>query len=176
MNSLLKLATDLEQKSKEQQQSTGQMLKAAFSEHEKSVGEALNSSVQKINAAIEDHNSRVSESLRGHREAMESALQSNRNGVLRMTGRTWLSISLVTFLLTATCGAVLWWQSGLIVANQAEITRQRDSLAKLNAQTWGIRFHEDGNGRFLVMPEGMSGQTGWTLDNGKVNAVKLVKE
>ena len=37
MNSLLTLAKDLEQKSKAQQQNTGEMLKAAFSEHEKSV-------------------------------------------------------------------------------------------------------------------------------------------
>ena len=34
MNSLLTLAKDLEQKSKVQQQTTGEMLKAAFSEHE----------------------------------------------------------------------------------------------------------------------------------------------
>ncbi|WP_420062538.1 MbeB family mobilization protein [Klebsiella pneumoniae] len=33
MNSPLTLAKDLEQKSKAQQQSTGEMLKAAFSEH-----------------------------------------------------------------------------------------------------------------------------------------------
>ncbi|WP_289394765.1 MbeB family mobilization protein [Pantoea stewartii] len=37
MNSPLTLAKDLEQKSKVQQQTTGEMLKAAFSEHEKSV-------------------------------------------------------------------------------------------------------------------------------------------
>ncbi|WP_434783278.1 MbeB family mobilization protein [Klebsiella pneumoniae] len=37
MNSLLTLAKDLEQKSKAQQQTTGEMLKAAFSEHEGSV-------------------------------------------------------------------------------------------------------------------------------------------
>jgi hypothetical protein len=35
MSSLLTLAKDLEQKSKAQQQSTGEMLKAAFSEHER---------------------------------------------------------------------------------------------------------------------------------------------
>ncbi|WP_420062533.1 MbeB family mobilization protein [Klebsiella pneumoniae] len=39
MNSLLTLAKDLEQKSKAQQQSTGEMLKVAFSEHEKSASE-----------------------------------------------------------------------------------------------------------------------------------------
>ncbi|WP_370952120.1 MbeB family mobilization protein, partial [Enterobacter hormaechei] len=37
MSSLLTLAKDLEQQSKAQQQSTGEMLKAVFSEHERSV-------------------------------------------------------------------------------------------------------------------------------------------
>ena len=44
MNSLLTLAKDLEQKSKAQQQTTGEMLKAAFSEHEKSVRAELSES------------------------------------------------------------------------------------------------------------------------------------
>ncbi|WP_213091112.1 MbeB family mobilization protein, partial [Escherichia coli] len=44
MNSLLTLAKDLEQKSKAQQQSTSEMLKAAFSEHEKSVRAELSES------------------------------------------------------------------------------------------------------------------------------------
>ncbi|WP_289394759.1 MbeB family mobilization protein [Pantoea stewartii] len=44
MNSLLTLAKDLEQKSKVQQQTTGEMLKAAFSEHEKSVRAELSES------------------------------------------------------------------------------------------------------------------------------------
>ncbi|MTH05050.1 hypothetical protein GJD52_28845, partial [Klebsiella pneumoniae] len=40
----LALAKDLEQQSKAQQQSTGEMLKAAFSEHEKSVKAELSAS------------------------------------------------------------------------------------------------------------------------------------
>ena len=47
MNSLLTLAKDLEQKSKAQQQNTGEMLKAAFSEHEKSVRAELSESENK---------------------------------------------------------------------------------------------------------------------------------
>lgn len=176
MSSFLKLATDLEQKSKVQQHDTEQMLKAAFSAHEQSVSEALSLSERTISAAIDDHNSRLSESLRGHREAMESALQTNRNSVVRMTGRTWLTITMVTVLLTGTSGAVLWWQSSLIAANLADIAQQRDTLSKLNAKTWGIQLHEDTNGRFLILPAGMKDETGWTFDNGKKNAVKLVKE
>ncbi|WP_225403289.1 MbeB family mobilization protein, partial [Escherichia coli] len=52
MSSLLTLAKDLEQQSKAQQQSTGEMLKAAFSEHEKSVRAELSESEKRISAAI----------------------------------------------------------------------------------------------------------------------------
>ncbi|WP_227648393.1 MbeB family mobilization protein, partial [Klebsiella pneumoniae] len=55
MISLLTLAKDLEQKSKAQQQSTGEMLKAAFSEHEKSVRAELSESGKRISAAIRVH-------------------------------------------------------------------------------------------------------------------------
>ncbi|NHW59149.1 mobilization protein, partial [Escherichia coli] len=48
MNSLLTLAKDLEQKSKAQQQNTGEMLKAAFCEHEQSVRAELSASARRI--------------------------------------------------------------------------------------------------------------------------------
>nr|WP_250132752.1 MbeB family mobilization protein [Escherichia coli] len=55
MSSLLALAKDLEQQSKAQQQSTGEMLKAAFSEHEKSVKAELSASAKRISDAISAH-------------------------------------------------------------------------------------------------------------------------
>ncbi|WP_235596919.1 MbeB family mobilization protein, partial [Salmonella enterica] len=55
MNSLLTLAKDLEQKSKAQQQTTGEMLKAPFSEHEKSARGELIESEKRISAAILDN-------------------------------------------------------------------------------------------------------------------------
>ncbi|SCC64253.1 MbeB family mobilization protein [Kosakonia oryziphila] len=48
MNSILTLAKDLEQKSKAQQQTIGEMLKSAFSEHEKSVRAELSESEKRI--------------------------------------------------------------------------------------------------------------------------------
>lgn len=93
-----------------------------------------------------------------------------------MTGRTWLTITMVSVLLIASLSAVLWWQGNLIAANLNVITEQRDTLSKLNANTWGIQLHQDTNGRFLILPAGMKDETGWTFDNGKKNAVKMVKE
>ncbi|WP_215898839.1 MbeB family mobilization protein, partial [Acinetobacter baumannii] len=52
MSSLLTLAKDLEQQSKAQQKSTGEMLKAAFSEHEQSVRAELSASARRISDAI----------------------------------------------------------------------------------------------------------------------------
>nr|WP_143345850.1 MbeB family mobilization protein [Enterobacter sp. 18A13] len=165
MSSLLKLATDLEQKSREQQQSTEKMLKAAFSGHEKSVSEALNSSLL-----------RISDAISAHEKGMTEAMQSNRLSVMSMVGRTWLTITMVSGLLCASLSGVLWYQGSLIASNLAEIDRQNATLSKLNAKTWGVMYQEDSNGRFLVLPKGVKAEAGLKTGNGKRNAVKLVKE
>ena len=49
--------------------------------------------------------------------------------------------------------------------------RAEESLEKLNAKTWGVRYHEDSSGVFLCS-EGMKAETNWTGDNGKLSAVE----
>ena len=167
MSSLLTLAKDLELKSKKQQQSTDAMLKAAFSGHEQCVIAELNASARRISSVISDH-----ESL------MNDAMQSNRQRELRMVGRTWLTITMVSVLLLASLSGVLWYQGSRIAENLEEIGRQKEALSALRAQTWGVTYREDSKGRFLVLPKGTDGEPGWTVGEGKVkqNAVKLVKE
>ncbi len=41
---------------------------------------------------------------------MSAAMQSNRLGVMRMVGRTWLTITMVSGLLFASLSGVLWYQ------------------------------------------------------------------
>ncbi|WP_269707439.1 MbeB family mobilization protein [Klebsiella pneumoniae] len=77
MNSLLTLAKDLEQKSKAQQQSTGEMLKAAFSD------------TKSVRAELSESGKRISAAIRAHEQGMSAAMQSNRLSVMRMVGRTW---------------------------------------------------------------------------------------
>ena len=110
------------------------------------------------------------------RTGMNAAMQSNRLSVLRMVGRTWLTITMVSGLLFASLSGVLWYQGNRIAANLAEIRQQRDTLSKLHMQTWGVTYLENRNGRFLVLPEGMKAETGRTVDNKTRNAVKLVRE
>ncbi|MGS6346407.1 MbeB family mobilization protein [Enterobacter intestinihominis] len=52
MSSLLTLAKDLEQQSKAQQQSTGEMLKAVLSEHERSVRADLSARARRNSDAL----------------------------------------------------------------------------------------------------------------------------
>uniref|UniRef100_UPI0039795663 MbeB family mobilization protein n=1 Tax=Citrobacter portucalensis TaxID=1639133 RepID=UPI0039795663 len=165
MSSLLTLAQDLEQKSKAQRQSTGEMLKAAFSEHEAYVNQELSESAKRINNAILDHDQRLA-----------SAISQNTRGMLKTIGRTWLIIAGVSFLLICTSGSILWWQGQKILDNYQAISGQKDALTKLNARTWGVTYREDSNGRFLVLPAGMKGDTNWTVNDGAMNAVKLVQE
>ncbi|WP_099064450.1 MbeB family mobilization protein [Serratia sp. BW106] len=163
MSKLLKLATDLEQKSREQASDTEQMLKRAFSAHERSVSEALTSSGK-----------RISDAIAAHEQDMTAAMQSNRLSVLRMVGRTWLTLMMVSVLLMGFSGSVLWWLGQKIVSNMETLSQQEDALAKLNAKTWGIEYREGTNGRFLVLPKGMKADPEWKVE--KRNAVKLVKE
>lgn len=145
MSSLLTLAKDLEQQSKAQKQSTGEMLKAAFSEHEKSVKAELSASAK-----------RISDAISAHEQGMTAAMQSNRLSVLRMVGRTWLTITLVSVLLIATSGSILWWQGQQITDNYTHLRQQEDTLAKMTARTWGVRYQESSDGRrFLILPPGM---------------------
>ncbi|AKL15478.1 MULTISPECIES: MbeB family mobilization protein [Gammaproteobacteria] len=165
MSSLLTASRDFEEKSKAQQQLTEERLKAAFSKHENVVKSELNASAKRINDAIS-----------AHEQGMNAAMQSNRLSVLRMVGRTWLTITMVSGLLFASLSGVLWYQGNRIAANLAEIRQQRDTLSKLQMQTWGVTYLENRNGRFLVLPEGMKAETGRTVDNKTRNAVKLVRE
>lgn len=83
---------------------------------------------------------------------------------------------MVSALLIGTSGSILWWQGQQITDNYTTLRQQEDALAKMSAKTWGVSYQSDSNGRFLVLPKGAKAETGWTVDSGKRNAVKLVQE
>jgi len=129
MNSLLTLAKDLEQKSKAQQQSTGEMLKAAFSEYEKSVRAELSESEKRISAAILDHDRKLS-----------SAMSQRTKGMLRMVSQTWLTIVLVSVLLIASSAGILWWQGQQILDNYMIIREQKSTQTMLSERNSGMQL------------------------------------
>jgi hypothetical protein len=96
--------------------------------------------------------------------------------MLKTVVRTWLVIVLTSVLLIGTSWGILRWQSQRILENAGAISEQSDTLKKLNARTWGVRFQEDSNGRFLVLPEGTITDTQQTWHVGERQALKLIQE
>ncbi|EHB2440594.1 mobilization protein [Salmonella enterica] len=176
MSSHLKMATDVRQKSSEQANATGQLLKQEFDRLGKCVSEALSLSGQKISDDIAARNQELSDALRHHSNGMTEAMQSHRER-RDAPGNAPVAVSAHDLAAAGgACGGVLWLLSWKIAANLDEIAAQNATLEKLNAKTWGVTYLEDSNGRFLVLPKGMKAEAGWTVANGKRNAVKLVKE
>ncbi|EJJ0143925.1 MbeB family mobilization protein [Salmonella enterica] len=163
MSSLLTLAKDLEQKSKEQQETTGEMLKAAFSEHEKSVKEELSASAKRINAAISDHDQKLA-----------SAMNLRTKGMVRMVSQTWLTIVLVSVLLIASSGGILWWQGEQIRDHYTLISEMKRTEAMLSKRNNGVRLSVCGDSKrpcVKVNPEagtfGEGKDSGWMVLAGK---------
>lgn len=77
-----------------------------------------------------------------------------------------------------------WWQSNLlneraelhteIVRLKAAIQAEEVTLTKMKSKTWGIKLHEDKNGRFIILPEKMKLDPMWTLENR--SAAKLIPQ
>ena len=161
MNSLLTLAKDLEQQSKAQKQSTGEMLKAAFSEHEQSVRAELSASAR-----------RISDAILAHEQSMSEAMEKNRRSVLRTAGRTWLTILIVSALLIGTSGSILWWQGQQILDNYTTIREQKSTQAMLSERNSGVQLSTCGEQRrrcVKVNPEaGRFGEdSSWMILAGK---------
>ncbi|WP_244942329.1 mobilization protein, partial [Yersinia rochesterensis] len=119
---------------------------------------------------------RISAAMLDHDRTLSSAMSQRTKGMVRMVSQTWLTIVLVSVLLTASGAGILWWQGQQILDNYMSIREQQDALEKLNVKTWGVSFQSDSNGQFLVLPKGVKAETSWTVENGKRNAVKLVRE
>ncbi|WP_250911648.1 mobilization protein, partial [Escherichia coli] len=96
------------------------------------------------------------ESAKKHREGVKEAMMQHRKDVLKLAGNTGMMLLGIVFLLFTASGGTLWYLGGRIQANLEEIRKQEETLQKLNAKTWGVEFVQDGNRKFLVIPQGKS--------------------
>ena len=154
MSKILDMAKGFNEQSKKQANAIEQQLKQDFKKHEARIQAALNESEKRITSDISAQNARLS----------------------RLTLKTWiwLPVTLITVLMA--CWGVIWLQGVTIVQNQEEINRQQSNLEKLNAKTWGIRLIQNNEGRYIVIPEGHTVETGWTINDGKNKLIKLVEK
>ena len=83
----------------------------------------------------------------------------------------WLCTLIGVVLMLGISWGVLWYQGTLIAENWDTISQQKRILKEMD--TLGLSLYQDQNGRFIVLPDGMTAKTGWNKDNGKTKLVKL---
>lgn len=101
-----------------------------------------------------------------------------------LTFRGWLkplalSLSLLLGIFAGSWALTAWFSHSIQsqIETRAElaqqIEQQRQTLAKIEANTWGVDFNQDSAGRFLILPPGVEPSTGWKIGNRQ--AVRLGK-
>jgi hypothetical protein len=106
-------------------------------------------------------------------------------GLATMTAKSWLKPVLISLAVLLSISVPVWglaqylasqMQGNLVLIQQQEraIQQHRETLQQLQSKTWGVQFQEDANGRFLVLPPGVEGSTGWKVGNR--HAVKIGKK
>lgn len=156
------------------------------------ISKAINLSGQRM-SAMEEQLQRIDDgvesNLRQHGENLNRIVTREARTIERNMERALLTawsrpIVMGLLLLLSICGGswgLMHWLSSNIRARLeiraelgAEIAEQRLTVQQLQETTWGVRFHEAEEGRFLVLPRGTVPATGWTVDDQL--AVKLLSE
>ena len=156
------------------------------------ISKAINLSGQRM-SAMEEQLQRIDDgvesNLRQHGENLNRIVTREARTIERNMERALLTawsrpIVMGLLLLLSICGGswgLMHWLSSNIRARLeiraelgAEIAEQRLTVQQLQETTWGVRFHEAAEGRFLVLPRGTVPATGWTVDDQL--AVKLLSE
>ena len=156
------------------------------------ISKAINLSGQRM-SAMEEQLQRIDDGveskLQQHGENLNRIVTREAHTIERNMERALLTawsrpIVMGLLLLLSICGGswgLMHWLSSNIRARLeiraelgAEIAEQRLTVQQLQETTWGVRFHEAEEGRFLVLPRGTVPATGWTVDDQL--AVKLLSE
>ena len=154
--------------------STGSLrdkLRARTEESRAGVRELVDEQLQTLTAEL-------SQSVAGAKRTIEADIQR-----LTRDARRWLLRPVAYGMLAAigvaigAAGLSAWLGAGIRTRIESrarlnvEILAARETLQQIEAVTWGVRFQEQDAGRFLVLPEGMEAETGWTV--GDREALKL---
>jgi hypothetical protein len=145
----------------------------------------LQQHVSSLQQQLADALRTMSSDTTGQVEALQLQLMQDLDQVKqmsRLSAQAWLRRLLISLALVPAIGLGCWglieslsWKvrdqvNRLTELNQ-QIATQQNTLAQIEAKTWGVEFYEDSKGRFLVLPTNTKPETGWTV--GSKPAVRL---
>ena len=160
MSGISDLARSFEEKSKQQASAIETSVGNAYSQHEQTLLEALQSSEKTLSAAILARESALQETLRQTEANTRAAVASSWK---------WL---LGAFLIIALgSGGALWMTDSMVADNIATLAAQRALIAQ--GPVVGVEFVSNKDGRFIVLPPGKKPTMGWTFNDGRNQAIKV---
>jgi len=145
-----------------------------------------------LSSTLSDIESELNQRLNGIKKQIEqqtkplasilASVKKEAETLQALTFRGWLkplalSLSLLLGICAGSWALILWLSSSIQeqletrAALAQQIEMQQNTMAKVKAKTWGVEFHQDTNGRFLILPTGVLPSTGWNI--GKRQAVRL---
>ena len=105
---------------------------------------------------------------------MLSEIQTEASKLNALTTKAWLRPALISVAILASISIACWGLSAYIsmiiesqINQKVELSNQiavlEATVSKLEAKTMGVTIIESKDGKFLVLPEGMTATTGWTI-------------
>jgi hypothetical protein len=98
-------------------------IESAAAEYRRDAESRIQRARASVKAELSASAKRISDAISAHDRYGER--ESEKKGMLRMVGRTWLTIVLVSALLIATSGSILWWQGQQITDNYTASVSRR---------------------------------------------------
>jgi Fe2+ transport system protein B len=134
----------------------------------------LNQRLTQIQHEIEQQTQPLSQTL--------NQLQQQAQSLNHLTVRSWLKplligLSLLLGIFAGSWGLTAYFSHQITqqIQQQAQLTQQIDAqqhtLNQIQAKTWGIRYLQNDQGRYLILPPGTTASTGWMV--GTQQAIKL---
>ena len=131
----------------------------------------------------------MSDAITADIETATASLSQHYRTLSKAYGRAWVRTAITAFamMLGLTAGgwvlmkgAAYWLDTHRqeLAQVKADLRVHRQALATMKperarAETWGLSFHEDKNGQFIIIPVGMKINTTWT--RGENQTIKLEK-
>ena len=185
------LAATLKQKQDEDRQQiealTRSELDALAANLKKQSAAALSGTLDAIESDLNQRLAGIKKQIEAQTKPLSASLASVKaeaETLQALTFRGWLkplalSLSLLLGIFIGSLALMQWLSYSITsqLETRAELAQQiraqEQTLAKIEARTWGVEFNQDSNGRFLILPPGVEPSTGWKVGNRQ--AVRLGK-
>lgn len=162
------LSSKLKEKIDQDRQNLERIAQEEFETFQTSLNASLQSALDTTATAIEAQLQPWNQKISGQLQELE-----NRNTLFRKTiARSCFQTAMLglCLMLGITFGA--WGMTELMAIRVRELAteqeRLRNSITILKEKTWGLELLEEENGRFILLPKGMTVKTDWTYHNQKV--------